>query len=66
MADSRIRPADDDDVAAGPEAQLDLGSIEVRLAYAVRMGRANFKRSQLFQPGMVHERSKKMGVQCVS
>ncbi|EPS95255.1 hypothetical protein FOMPIDRAFT_1083778, partial [Fomitopsis schrenkii] len=57
---------DDDDVAAGPEAQLDLGSIEVRLAYAVRMGRANFKRSQLFQPGMVHERSKKMGVQCVS
>ena len=37
------------------------------LAYAQRLGRAGFKASaHLIQPGTVHERSKKMGVQCVS
>lgn len=61
-------PADDDDAApSGPDAQPELGSIAVKLAYVTRLGRVGFKSSaDLLQPGVVHERSKKMGVQCVS
>ncbi|KZT71925.1 hypothetical protein DAEQUDRAFT_723544 [Daedalea quercina L-15889] len=64
---SALVTTDDDAVAVGSQTDPNLGMIEVKLEYAVMEGKTAFStNADQFLPGKVHERSKKMGVQCVS
>ncbi|KZT71923.1 hypothetical protein DAEQUDRAFT_78211 [Daedalea quercina L-15889] len=58
---------DDDSVAAESETQADVGTVKVKLVYVVEEGQRRFtSKADRIVPGMVHERSKNLGVQCVS
>ncbi|KAH9933760.1 uncharacterized protein B0H18DRAFT_1207921 [Fomitopsis serialis] len=61
---------DDDTVATGSEAQQDSGTIQVKLSYAIRIASEPHFVTKLdqFKVGVqvVHEKSKQMGVQCIS
>ncbi|KAH9833217.1 uncharacterized protein C8Q71DRAFT_774667 [Rhodofomes roseus] len=62
-----LATTDDESLAVSLEAHPDLGTIDVKLLYAVRLGTTHFKqRPDAIQPSTVHEKSKKMGVHCVS
>jgi len=59
---------DDDTIATDSETQQDSGTIQVQLGYAIRIAsEPHFvANSEQFKVGVVHEKSKKMGVQCIS
>ncbi|KZT71922.1 hypothetical protein DAEQUDRAFT_763413 [Daedalea quercina L-15889] len=64
---SPLITTDDETFAAGPGAHPDLGTVEVQLIHAICITKTGFKtQANQFRPGVVHEKSKKMGVQCVS
>ncbi|KAH9933765.1 uncharacterized protein B0H18DRAFT_981918 [Fomitopsis serialis] len=64
-----LATTDDDAIGVSSEARPGLGTIEVRLAHVIKLGSSQARSNDStdkFKLGIVHEKSKKMGMQCVS